>query len=163
MKRGSKRLTLFNRMDVVTRYEGIIVNMNFPRAGESENESAKEFLKYPGVIFARELADVPGKNLVVVALEFPPKPSEPSKSPQRYIGHRHPGSVYVHVIKGAVRLGIDGQPVQVVHAGESFFEAVGALHTVAESASTTEPASAIAVLIVPDGAPILTPVEGQTK
>lgn len=80
MKRGSKRLTLFNRMDVVTRYEGIIVNMNFPRAGESENESAKEFLKYPGVIFARELADVPGKNLVVVALEFPPKPSEPSKS-----------------------------------------------------------------------------------
>jgi quercetin dioxygenase-like cupin family protein len=163
MKRGSKRLTLFNRMDVVTRYEGIIVNMNFPRAGESENESAKEFLKYPGVIFARELADVPGKYLVVVALEFPPKPSEPSKSPQRYIGHRHPGSVYVHVIKGTVRLGIDGQPVQVVHAGESFFEAVGALHTVAESASTTEPASAIAVLIVPDGAPILTPVEGQTK
>jgi quercetin dioxygenase-like cupin family protein len=126
-------------------------------------ESAKEFLKHPGTIFARELADVPGKNLVVVALEFPPKSPEQSKAPQRYIGHRHPGSVYVYVTKGAVRLGIEGQPVQVVHAGQSFFEPVGALHTVAESASATEPASAIAVLIVPDGAPILTPVEGQKK
>ena len=91
------------------------------------------------------------------------KSPEQSKAPQRYIGHRHPGSVYVYVTKGAVRLGIEGQPVQVVHAGQSFFEPVGALHTIAESASATEPASAIAVLIVPDGAPILTPVEGQKK
>ncbi len=99
----------------------------------------------------------------MVALEFPPKPAEPAKSTKRTIGHRHPGSVYVHVTKGALRLGIEGQPVQVVKAGESFFEPVGALHTVAESASTTEPASAIAILIAPDGAPLLTPVEGPTK
>src|SRR5262245_57402164 len=35
------------------------------RADESANEGVKEFMKHPGVIFARELADVPGKNLVV--------------------------------------------------------------------------------------------------
>jgi hypothetical protein len=34
-------------------------------------EAAKELAKQPGVILARELLDVPGKNLVVVALEFP--------------------------------------------------------------------------------------------
>ena len=38
-------------------------------------EAAKELAKQPGVILARELLDVPGKNLVVVALEFPPKPA----------------------------------------------------------------------------------------
>ena len=62
--------------------------------------------------------------------------------------------MYVYVTKGAVRFGIEGQPIQLVHAGESFFEPAGALHTVAENASATEPASAIAVLIVPDGAPL---------
>jgi len=125
--------------------------------------AAKELARQPGVIFAREMADVPGKNLVVVALEFPPKSPQQSKSPQQYLGHRHPGSTYVYVTKGAMRLGVDGQPVQLVHAGESFFEPVGAIHTIAESASATEPASAIAVLIIPDGAAILTEVEGRKK
>lgn len=126
-------------------------------------EAAKELAKQPGVIFARELADVPGKNLVVVKLEFPPKSLQQSKSPQQYLGHRHPGSTYVYVTKGTMRLGIAGQPVQVVHAGGSFFEPVGAIHTIAESASAMEPASAIAALIIPDGAPILTEVEGPKK
>jgi quercetin dioxygenase-like cupin family protein len=129
----------------------------------ADTASAKELAKVPGVIFAHELADVPGKNLVVSKLEFPPKSPQQSKEPQQYLGHRHPGSTYVYVLKGTMRLGLAGQPVQLVHAGESFFEPVGAIHTIAESASATEPASAIAVLIIPDGAPILTEVEGQKK
>jgi quercetin dioxygenase-like cupin family protein len=129
-------------------------------AGE---EAAKELAKQPGVIFASDLSDVPAKNLVVVALEFPPNARQKSKLPQQYVGHRHPGSTYVYVIKGTMRLGIQGQPVQLVHADESFFEPVGALHTIAENASATKPASAIAVLIVPDGAPILTEIEGPKK
>jgi len=82
----------------------------------------------------------------VVALELPPKSDEKSKSPQQYIGHHHPGSTYVYVIKGTMRLGIEGQPVQLVHAAESFFEPLGALHTAAENASAKKPASAIAIL-----------------
>jgi hypothetical protein len=50
-----------------------------------------------------------------------------------------------------------------IHDGESFFEPLGALHTIAENASATKPASAIAVLIVPDGARILTEIEGPKK
>jgi quercetin dioxygenase-like cupin family protein len=126
-------------------------------------EAAKELAKQLGVIFAHELADAPGKNLVVVKLDFPPKSLQQSKEAQQYLGHRHPGSTYVYVLKGTMRLGLAGQPVQLVHAGESFFEPVGAIHTIAESASATEPASAIAVLIIPDGAPILTEVEGPKK
>jgi quercetin dioxygenase-like cupin family protein len=131
-------------------------------ATPARGQTAKD-LAHPGLIFSRELADVPGKNLVVVALEYPPNSPEQPKPPRQSMGHRHPGSVYVYVVKGTMRLGIEGEPVQVVPAGKSFFEPVGAIHTVAESASATEPASAIAVLIVPDGAPIVTPVEGPNK
>jgi len=108
------------------------------------------------VIFSTPLQDVPGKNLVVSRLVFP------ATSKHVPVNHRHPGSVYVYVTRGTVRLGIEGQLVREVRAGESFFEPPGALHTVAESASATDPAEAIAVLIVPDGAPLLTP-EGQKK
>lgn len=110
-----------------------------------------------GVLFAHVLKDVPGKDLVVVRLEFPP--NAPRKSKQaRCTAHRHPGSVWVYVTKGTARLGVAGEPVEVVHTGESFYEPKGAIHAVAESASATEPASAIAVMIIPDGAPLLTPV-----
>jgi len=107
----------------------------------------------PGVIFSEALADVPGKRLVVVQLTLPPKSDRP------FAVHRHPGSVYVYVTHGTARLGIQGQPVQTVPTGGSFFEPVGAVHTVGESASATEPATAIAVMLVPEGAPLVTPVK----
>ncbi len=113
----------------------------------------------PKTLFSAPLADAPGKNLVVVELSYAPNAAPPSTAEQQPRGHRHPGSVYVHVIEGAVRLAIAGQPVQVVAAGGSFFEPVGAHHLINENASATEPARAIAVMIVPEGAPLVTPDE----
>jgi len=107
----------------------------------------------PTELFRTALPDAPGKQLVVVALTIAPK--QTSQLPSA--GHRHPGSVYVYVTEGTARFGIEGQPVKEVKTGESFFEPPGALHTVMESASSTEGAKAIAVMIVPDGAPLTLP------
>jgi quercetin dioxygenase-like cupin family protein len=93
----------------------------------------------------------------VVGLKFAPNAAPPSTEQHHRRGHHHPGSVYVYVTQGAVRIGVEGQPVQVVQEGESFFEAVGAHHIINENASATEPARAIAVMIVPDGEPLVTP------
>jgi quercetin dioxygenase-like cupin family protein len=109
----------------------------------------------PTELFRTALPDAPGKQLVVVALPIAPKQATPPAG----AGHRHPGSVYVYVTEGTARFGIEGQPVKVVNAGESFFEPPGALHTVMESASATEGAKAIAVMIVPDGAPLTLPAQ----
>lgn len=110
-----------------------------------------------GAIFSASLVDMPGKNLVVVALKFPPA------TKRSRVDHRHPGSVYVYVTEGTVRLGLEGGPIKEVHVGESFFEPPGALHTVAESASATESAAAIAVMIVPDGAPLVSKCETSVR
>jgi quercetin dioxygenase-like cupin family protein len=115
-----------------------------------ETKAAKTAI-LPPAIFSTALPDVPGKKLVVVDLTFPPKSGQTPTG-----GHRHPGSVFVYVTQGIARLGIDGQPIKEVRAGEGFFEPPGALHTVAESASTTQSASAIALMIVPEGSPLLT-------
>ena len=50
----------------------------------------------------------------------------------------------MYVTQGPPRLGIEGQPVHTVGAGNGFFEPEGAFHTVAEGASPTEAAQAIA-------------------
>jgi quercetin dioxygenase-like cupin family protein len=113
----------------------------------------------PPTLFSAPLADAPGKNLVVVELKFAPNAKAPSTPELHPRGHRHPGSVYVYVTDGTVRFGVEGQQVQVVKAGGSFFEAVGAHHIITENASATEPARAIAVMLVPDGAPLVTPDE----
>lgn len=113
----------------------------------------------PKPLFTAPLADAPGKNLVVVELNFAPNPDPPSTAEHHRRGHHHPGSVFVYVTQGAVRLGIEGQPVQVVNSGGVFFEPVGAHHIVTENASATEPARAIAVMVVPEGAPLTTPDE----
>ena len=109
----------------------------------------------PTELFRTALPDMPGKQLVVVALTIQPKRADQPASP----GHRHPGSVYVYVTEGTARFGVEGQPVKEVKTGESFFEPPGALHNVMESTHPTEPAKAIAVMIVPDGAPLTLPAK----
>lgn len=118
-------------------------NPNAPRAGG------------PTELFRTALPDAPGKQLVVVALTIQPRRADQPASP----GHRHPGSVYVYVTEGTARFGVEGQAVKEVKVGESFFEPAGALHTVMESTSATEGAKAIAVMIVPDGAPLTLPAQ----
>ncbi len=110
----------------------------------------------PPTLFSAPLAETPGHNLVVVELTFAPNANAPSTPERHPPGHRHPGSVYVYVTAGAVRLGIEGQAPQVVQAGGSFFEPPGAHHIISENASATEPARAIAVMVVPEGAPLTT-------
>lgn len=109
----------------------------------------------PKQLFSAPLADMPGKQLVVVELNWPPRQEGQAEAP----AHRHPGSVYVYVTSGTARLGLRGEPVREVKAGDSFFEPVGAVHTVGGSASFTEPATAIAVMIVPEGAPLVSPAQ----
>lgn len=107
----------------------------------------------PPVIFAAALPDVAGRNLEVVELNYAPNASAPSTAASHGPGHHHPGSVLVYVVEGSVRLAIEGEPVQVVRAGETFFEPPGAHHVINENASATEPAKAIAFMIVPEGEP----------
>src|SRR5262245_3145690 len=76
----------------------------------------------PQELFRTALPDMPGKQLVVVALTIAPRSADQPASP----GHRHPGSVYVYVTEGTARFGVEGQPVKEVKTGESFFEPPGA-------------------------------------
>ena len=111
-------------------------------AGESSGAEVKP-------VISEKLPNVPGKSLTAVVVSYAPG----GKSPK----HRHAGSVFAFVLSGEIRSenSMTG-PAKVYKAGEGFFEPAGSEHLVSENASTTEPASLLAVFVADDGAKLTT-------
>ena len=98
-----------------------------------------------GPVLAEKLPNVPGKSLTAVVVKYAPGGSSPR--------HRHAGSVFAYVLSGAIRSENSATgPARVYQAGEGFFEPSGSEHVVSANASTTEPASLLAVFVADDGA-----------
>jgi quercetin dioxygenase-like cupin family protein len=74
-----------------------------------------------------------------------------SRSPGPAPVHRHPGVVLGYVLEGQLRFAINHEPGQVVPAGGTFFEPIGAVHTMNESASPDADARFLAFFVVPTG------------
>ena len=93
-------------------------------------------------VFQHEIPNISGKTLISVIVNFAPGAKSGS--------HRHAPSafIYAYVLSGAVRSQVDDQPVQIYHAGQTWFEPPGAHHVVSENASASEPAQVMAVFVV---------------
>ena len=100
--------------------------------------------------FKEEIANIPGKSLTAVLVEYAPGGKTPS--------HHHAKSAFIsaYVISGAVRSQVDDGPVQTFKAGEHFTEKPGARHVVSENASDTEPAKILAIFVVDSSETALT-------
>jgi quercetin dioxygenase-like cupin family protein len=100
-------------------------------------------------VASHDLPNLPGKRLTAVVVTYAPG----AKSAR----HHHAGSVWAYVLSGAIRSQNSATgPANVYRAGESFFEPPGSEHLLSENASTTEPASLLAVHIADDGAGLTT-------
>ncbi len=120
-----------------------------PLAGSTSWAAGDDVAARVKPVLAEKLPNVPGKSLTAVVVTYVPG----GKSAQ----HHHTGSVFAYVLSGAVRSQSSAtMPAKVYKAGESFFEPPGSEHLVSENASTTEPASLLAVFIADDGAHLTT-------
>ena len=92
--------------------------------------------------FSEDIANVAGKKLVALIVDYPPGGKTPS--------HRHAKSAFItgYVLSGSIRSQVDEGPVKVFKAGESWTEAPGAHHVVSENASESKPAKLLAVFVV---------------
>ena len=102
------------------------------------------------VVASTKLPNVPGKSVTAVLVRY--APGEASGP------HHHAGSVFAYVLSGAIRSEVStAGPAKVYQTGESFFEPPGSDHLVSANASTTEPASLLAIFVADDGAVLTTP------
>src|SRR6476659_887704 len=78
----------------------------------------------------RDLVGVPGKELRMITVEYPPGGSSPP--------HAHHAQVAVYVLEGSMRMQVKGQESVTLTPGDTFYEDVNDVHVVSANASTTK-------------------------
>jgi quercetin dioxygenase-like cupin family protein len=102
-------------------------------------------------VMSKELTDIPGKEVVMLTVEFPPGGSDPV--------HRHDAHGFIYVLEGSVVMQVEGGTAVTLAPGQTFYEGPDDVHVVGRNASTTRPAKLLAILVKDKGAPILVPVK----
>ena len=102
-------------------------------------------------LMSQALTDMPGKEGLVITVEYPPGGSDPI--------HRHHAHAFVYVLEGAIVMQLQGgQPVTLT-PGQTFYEGPNDVHIVGRNASSTQPAKFLVFLVKAQGAPVLVPVQ----
>jgi quercetin dioxygenase-like cupin family protein len=102
-------------------------------------------------LMSRPVPDNPGKELLMISVEYPPGASDPV--------HRHNAQALVYVLEGSVIMGVNGEKPVTLTAGQTFYEGPNDVHTVGRNASKTMPARFLVFLLKNKGAPVLIPVK----
>lgn len=102
-------------------------------------------------LFSKDLSDFPGKEGVMITVEYPPGWSDPI--------HRHNADAFVYVLEGSVVMQVRGGKEVTLTPGQTFFEGPSDIHVVGRNASKTKPAKFLVLLVKDKGSPILIPAK----
>ena len=102
-------------------------------------------------VMQKDLPDLPGKEILVITVEYPPGAVE-------HI-HRHDAHAVVYVLEGSIIEGVRGGKEVTLTPGQTFYEGPGDVHTVGRNASKTKPAKFLVVLLKNKGADAVLPAE----
>jgi quercetin dioxygenase-like cupin family protein len=97
-------------------------------------------------LLQRELTDLPGKEALVLTVEYPPGGAS--------LPHRHDADVVVYVLAGEVIMQLAGQPARRLGPGATFFEGPADVHVRSANASTTAPAKLLVFMLKDKGRPV---------
>ena len=102
-------------------------------------------------LMQKDLPDVPGKEMLMISVEYPPGTVE-------HI-HRHDAYAFVYVLEGSIIEGVRGGKEVTLTPGQTFYEGPDDVHIVGHNASNTKPAKFIVFLVKNKDAPVLIPVK----
>lgn len=102
-------------------------------------------------VMSKDLASCPGKEAVMITVEYPPGSSDPV--------HRHYAHAFVYVVEGSIVMQVRGGKEVTLTPGETFYEGPDDVHVVGRNASKTQPARFVVFLVKDKGAPILVPAK----
>ncbi len=102
-------------------------------------------------LMSKELPELPGKEMVMIAVEYPPGAVE-------HI-HRHDAHAFLYVLEGSIVEQVRGGREVTLTPGQTFYEGPGDVHAVGRNVSTTKPAKFVVVLLKKQGVPAVLPAE----
>jgi quercetin dioxygenase-like cupin family protein len=95
-------------------------------------------------VIKQELPGEPGRDLILIEVKYAPGAGSPP--------HLHANGVMAFVVAGAIASKVNDGPEQTFHAGDAWWEPQGAVHRISRNASSTEPATLLAIFVAPKGA-----------
>ncbi len=102
-------------------------------------------------LMSRDLTQFPGKEGVMITVEYPPGSSDPI--------HRHNAYAFVYVLEGSIVMQVRGGKEMILTPGQTFYEGPDDVHIIGRNASKTKPAKFVVFLVKNKGAPILVPAK----
>jgi quercetin dioxygenase-like cupin family protein len=102
-------------------------------------------------LMTKDLADIPGKEGMMLTVEYPPGGADPI--------HRHNAYGFLYILEGTVIMQVKGGRAFTLLPGQTFYEGPNDIHTVGRNASSTKPAKFVVFLIKDRGAPALIPAQ----
>ncbi len=102
-------------------------------------------------LFSKDLTDLPGKEGLMITVEYPPGSSDPI--------HRHNAHAFVYVLEGSIVMQVRGGKEVTLTPGQTFYEGPSDVHIVGRNASQTKPAKFVVFLVKDKGAPVLVPAK----
>jgi quercetin dioxygenase-like cupin family protein len=112
-----------------------------------EPKEAKEANVTP--LFSKDLADLPGKEGLMLMVEYPPGSADPI--------HRHNANAFVYVLEGSIVMQVRGGKEVTLTPGQTFYEGPDDVHVIGRNASQTKPAKFVVFLVKEKGAPAVVP------
>jgi quercetin dioxygenase-like cupin family protein len=100
-------------------------------------------------LFSKDLTDFPGKEGLMITVEYPPGSSDPI--------HRHNAHAFVYVLEGSIVMQVRGGKEMTLAPGQTFYEGPSDVHVVGRNASQTKSAKFVVFLVKDKGAPVLVP------
>src|SRR5215468_7638910 len=100
-------------------------------------------------LLSKDLADLPGKEGVMITVEYPPGSSDPI--------HRHNAHAFVYVLEGSIVMQVRGAKEVTLTPGQSFYEGPNDVHVVGRNPSQTKPAKFVVFFVKDKGTPVFLP------
>jgi quercetin dioxygenase-like cupin family protein len=98
-------------------------------------------------LLSKDLAEFPGKEGLMIAVEYPPGASDPV--------HRHHAHGFIYVLEGSIVMQVKGGKAVTLARGQTFYEGPNDIHVVGRNASKTKPAKFLVFLVKDKSAPVL--------
>ena len=95
-------------------------------------------------VIRQELPGEPLRDISLIEVTYPPATGSPP--------HLHANGVMAFVVSGTIVSKVGNEAEQTFHAGDAWWEPPDAVHRVSRNASSTEPATLLAIYIAPKSA-----------
>jgi quercetin dioxygenase-like cupin family protein len=95
-------------------------------------------------VIKQELPGEPPRDLILVEVTYGPGAASPP--------HVHANGVMAFIVSGAIASKVDDGSEQTYRAGDAWWEPPGAIHRVSRNASSTDPATLLAIYVASKGA-----------